>query len=345
MDFKESDIREIPVGSILAHSIDIGDRAFKKGRILTEEDLTFLAHRGCGPIMVACLKAEDVHEDPAAARLAASIVGSGLDVTRPLTGRVNLLAQKQGLLRLAPQALSDLNQMHEALTLATLPAWDRVFPQQLVATIKVIPFGVPEASIEAWEERARELAAQIEVAPFVRKRVALIQTRLAGTKSRVLAKTRRVLESRLAALGSCLEREARCSHEIGAVAEELSPLGDMDLVVISGASAITDRRDVIPAGLVQSGGEVHHFGMPVDPGNLLMLGSLHKTPVIGMPGCARSPKLNGFDWILQRVCAGIAVTGREIQAMGVGGLLKEIPSRPLPRSDISSVAEEASLPA
>ena len=70
----------------------------------------------------------------------------------------------------------------------------------------------------------------------------------------------------------------------------------------------------------------------VDPGNLLFLGTLSERPVIGLPGCARAPALNGADWVLARVMCGINVTDADIAAMGVGGLLKEIPSRPQPRA-------------
>ena len=70
------------------------------------------------------------------------------------------------------------------------------------------------------------------------------------------------------------------------------------------------------------------FGMPVDPGNLLFHGRLDDRPVIGLPGCARSPALNGADWILERYACGLMISDDDIAAMGVGGLLKEIPLRP-----------------
>jgi molybdenum cofactor cytidylyltransferase len=98
-----------------------------------------------------------------------------------------------------------------------------------------------------------------------------------------------------------------------------------------GASAISDRRDVIPAAIEQAGGRITLFGMPVDPGNLLLLGELDGTRVVGLPGCARSPKRNGFDFVLWRLLAGLTVGRPDIAAMGVGGLLSEIPSRPQPR--------------
>ena len=103
-----------------------------------------------------------------------------------------------------------------------------------------------------------------------------------------------------------------------------------------GASAVLDRRDVGPQGIVRAGGEILHFGMPVDPGNLICLGRIGEHPALVLPGCARSPKLNGIDWVLHRLFAGLKVTPADIMKMGVGGLLKEIDVRPLPREKASA---------
>jgi molybdenum cofactor cytidylyltransferase len=113
--------------------------------------------------------------------------------------------------------------------------------------------------------------------------------------------------------------------------------------VVFGASAVVDEGDVIPAGIRQAGGEVIRFGMPVDPGNLLVLGRLGGTPVIGAPGCARSPKENGFDWILSRLLAGLDVPPDAIAGLGVGGLLTEISSRPQPREGGAPTKRVAAL--
>jgi molybdenum cofactor cytidylyltransferase len=82
---------------------------------------------------------------------------------------------------------------------------------------------------------------------------------------------------------------------------------------------------------VEAGGKVEHFGMPVDPGNLMLIGEVGSARVIGAPGCARSPKENGFDWLLARMLAGLPITRADITALGVGGLLLEIATRPQPR--------------
>src|SRR5438445_233155 len=125
----------------------------------------------------------------------------------------------------------------------------------------------------------------------------------------------------------------RVPHEQRALARAMEEVlgAGAELVIVFGASAIADRRDVIPAAVEAIGGRIEHFGMPVDPGNLLLIGQARGYPVVGAPGCARSPKENGFDWVLMRLLAGLEVKGEDIAGMGVGGLLMEIVTRPQPR--------------
>lgn len=162
----------------------------------------------------------------------------------------------------------------------------------------------------------------------------MLNLRLPGLKESVIDKTVKVTEARLAALGATLAFEQRLAHRQDTLEAALAALDParFDLLLIFGAAAIADQRDVIPQALVARGGRLVHFGMPVDPGNLLLLAEFAGKPVIGAPGCARSPRENGFDWVLARLCAGEPVTAADIQGMGVGGLLMEIVSRPQPRA-------------
>ena len=152
----------------------------------------------------------------------------------------------------------------------------------------------------------------------------------------MLDKTANVTASSPRTLGSKVSAEIRCDHRADQVAAAIEEMQnqDLDIILISGASAITDRRDIVPAAVVDAGGVIDHFGMPVDPGNLLLAAHLGTTPIVGLPGCARSPKFNGFDWVLRRLAARLPVTSTEITTMGAGGLLTDIPTRPLPRSKI-----------
>ncbi|WP_445376513.1 NTP transferase domain-containing protein [Niveispirillum fermenti] len=284
--------------------------------------------------MVARLDAGDITEDAAATRIAARLAGPHLTISAAYTGRVNLFAAQDGLATIDAATIHALNRTDEAVTIATLPPFTPVRTGQMLATIKIIPFAVPEAIVSALEWMLAG-AGPVGVAPWAGLSASLIQTMLPGTKPAVLDKSVQVTRDRLAGIEADLAQQMRVPHEVGALASALRE-AEGDLVLVIGASAITDRRDVIPAALERVGGTVRHFGMPVDPGNLLLLGELNGRPVLGLPGCARSPKLNGVDWVLQRLGAGLPVDAAAIMAMGVGGLLAEMPGRPLPRAMATS---------
>ena len=330
---------EVPVaeaeGAILAHSLKLGTTALKKARVLSPADVELIAASGLSRIVVAQLEPGDIGEDEAAWRVATAAAGAEIEAAAPFTGRANLFAKTRGLLVFDPERLDRLNLVDETVTLGTLPPFATVEPKQMVATVKIIPFAAPETAVARCLEAAAADGPLLHVAPFVPRSVGLVQTRLPGLKESILDKTRRVTEGRLAALGCRLVFEERCAH---ATSELESTIRDafgygIDILLIHGASAILDRRDVIPAAIVAAGGRVDHFGMPVDPGNLLLLGHVADRVVLGLPGCARSPKVNGFDWVLERLVAGLPVGSAEIMRMGSGGLLAEIPSRPLPRAE------------
>lgn len=331
MRFGRVPVREAE-GAILAHSVRQGEATVRKGRVLTATDVAGLAAAGVGAVTVARLSAEDVHEDEAARRLARAVAGAGLALEPAFTGRANLRAEAAGLLVLDRERIGRINRIDPAITLATLPGHARVEAGQMVATVKIIPFAVAGDRLQAAESVASG-AAVLALAAFRPRAVGLVATALPALKPTVMDKTRRLLDARLAPAGSRVVREDRVAHTAAAVAAALAAqkAAGADLLVVFGASAVVDTADVVPAAIAQAGGRVTRFGMPVDPGNLLVLGDLGGTPVIGAPGCARSPRENGFDWVLNRLLAGLEVTGEDIADLGVGGLLTEIASRPQPR--------------
>jgi molybdenum cofactor cytidylyltransferase len=320
-------------GGVLAHSVRLAGAVFKKGRVLSADDIAALRSAGRAQVVIARFDADDVDEDEAAGAIARAIAGPGIKLAAPFTGRANLVAEAAGVVVLDRARLDALNLVDEAITLATVAPFDVVEPRQMLATVKVIPFAAPRRVLESCLEIARTGAPLVQLAAFAPQRIGLIQTRLPGLKDSVLDGTLQVTRARVEALGSTLIDEVRCDHDSAALAQTIRDFQAQrpDILLIAGASAVVDRRDVIPAGIEAAGGVVEHFGMPVDPGNLLLLGRLAGRPVLGLPGCARSPKTNGFDWVLQRLCAGLPVTKRDIMMMGAGGLLKEIPLRGQPR--------------
>jgi molybdenum cofactor cytidylyltransferase len=182
--------------------------------------------------------------------------------------------------------------------------------------------------------------------PFRPLKVGLVLTELPGIKESVMEGAVEATAARVEALCGTMLPVERVRHEEAPVAEALSRLkrAGAQVLLVAGASAVVDRRDVGPGAIVRAGGRIEHFGMPVDPGNLLCLGSIGEIPAMVLPGCARSPKLNGFDWVLQRIFAGVPVLPGDVMAMGVGGLLKEIEVRPLPREQAPRVAPPALAP-
>ena len=319
------------LGAILAHSVQVGSARLRKGMVLTAADLENLARLGVAEVTVARLTGDDVAEDAAAARLAAALVpdptGQGLSVTAAFTGRVNLVASGPGLVELRLAALHVLNRIDTAITLATLAPLTRVARGTLVGTVKIIAYAVSGAALA----QACGLAATaLRVRPVVRQTAGLILTEVPGQDPKLSAKGRRVIEARLKALGMRLGTFEVVPHEASAIAAALARCPDEMLLILTG-SATSDLHDTAPQALRRAGGIVQRFGMPVDPGNLLFLGALADRPVIGLPGCARSPALNGADWVLERLACGIPITSDDIAGMGVGGLLKETPLRGQPR--------------
>lgn len=320
---------ENALGTVLAHSVDIAGKRLRKGCVLGEEEIAALRGVGHDPVIVARLDASDVDENTAAAQLARAIVpdeeAAGLTLSRAFTGRVNLIAALPGVVRLDRARLIGANRLDPGITVATVPDLQQMAPGNMVATVKIIPYGVDGAALE----RACALAKKsISMEPVVRKSASLIITDIPGGPGR---KGEDAIGQRLEALGVDLLATTVVAHDTAALARAIGQAAGEMVLILTG-SATSDMDDVGPAAVRAAGGSVSRFGIAVDPGNLLFLGEAGGRPVIGLPGCVRSPALNGADWVLSRVACGLAVEDADFAEMAVGGLLKEIPTRPQPRA-------------
>ena len=337
--------------AILAHGFRVPGRVLKKGQRLSADDVTALGEAGYDSVVTARLDPDDVAENDAARELAEALAGgaaagpgngpvpgTGLVTGTAFTGRCNLLAAIRGVLTVDEEGVAAVNAVSEELTLATLPAMTVVDPRRLAATVKVIPFAVRRAHLDACLGIVRARGGLVRVAEFRPRRAGLVLTVLPGSRPSLLDKTSSVLRDKLAGIGASLEAERRCPHEEGEVAAALAGLvsAGCDLLIVLGASAIVDRRDVVPAAIERAGGTVLRLGLPVDPGNLCLYARIGarigSVPVIGLPGSSRSPAASGADLLLRRVGAGLSLSEREFADWGAGGLLKEQLGRPSPRS-------------
>src|SRR3954464_10275436 len=320
-------------GATAVHTIRQGSLVLKKGTLIGSAEIAALEAAGIKDVVVARLEPGDVSEDQAAAEIANAVAGEGVHVERAFTGRANIFAERAGILVVDREAIDGLNRVDEAITFATLSAYKPVVEGEMIATVKIIPFGTAEAALKSALATAKK--PFIRVAPYRIKKLGVVSTLLPGLAPKVIEKTLKVMQERLAPAGVRIIAERRVPHEQKALAKAIGEtLKDgAEMVVVFGASAIADRRDVIPAAIEAIGGRIEHFGMPVDPGNPMLIGQARGQPILGAPGCARSPKENGFDWILMRLLAGLPVSREDVTGFGVGGLLMEIVTRPQPRAE------------
>lgn len=321
---------EFPVadceGLLLAHSLRLAGGVMKKGRRLASADALALAAAGYRTVYGARLAEGDLAEDAAAAAVAALLAGPGIGARTARTGRCNLHATQRGVVTVDAGIIDRINALDEAVTVATLPPLTGVRAGAVVATVKIIPLAVDRALVERCAAQAG-LGGALGLLPYAEQRAALIVTGRPGDPAKNHAGAVTSSRRRIEDLGSHLGLVQRCAHRTDAVAQALREAlaAGCTLLLISGATVPKDRADAISAAIVAAGGEILHFGMPVEPGNMLLLARIGTVPVIILPGCARSRRTNGLDWVLQRLLAGLPMGSAEIKAMGVGGLIRSAP--------------------
>lgn len=306
-------------GAILAHSVAVADGRLSKGKRLGADELQAARAAGHQQLVVARPAPDDVREDDACRRIGEALLGEGLTLSPPAQGRVDLLAAGGGLFDPPGRTVDGVNRVNEGIGLAALEPWTQVAAGEVVATLKIVPFALGEPLVARAEEQAAK--QPLSVRALQPLSVRLLQTRTETVTEKMLVKTGKVTRNRVKALGGEFRNAGTSAHDADALAKALRGASE-DIVLISGASATTDRRDVVPSAIRAAGGRIERLGMPVDPGNLLLLAYRGEQAIIGMPGCARSPKRNGFDFVLERLFAGVRVRANDIAKMGLGGLLK-----------------------
>jgi molybdenum cofactor cytidylyltransferase len=317
------------IGSILAHSIYVGKERFRKGKVLSKDDVAKLNQCSVKSIVVARLSSDDVHEDLAALEIASAISASlnpkHFELSRAFTGRVNIISKVQGVVELNVDIINRLNLIDPMLTCATLVPFSKLEIGTLIATVKIIAYSIPKTVLASGVSIAGD---SIRIHPVVISTADLVISRI-GNKD-LGDKGIKVIERRLNNLGIKLISTPIVRHTVKDLADGIGICSSQMILMLT-ASATSDVLDVGPEALTRSGGKLVRFGMPADPGNLLFFGYLDSRSVIGLPGCARSPSMNGVDWVLERLSCGLTLTDRDISFMGVGGLLKEMSKRPQPR--------------
>lgn len=322
------------VGAILAHKLydSHAKMIFNKGHILSADDIQVLRAHHLETITVTQLDSADLHEDEAAERIGRAVAGQHVAMRTPGVGRANLTAEKRGILHVNVPALELMNNIYDGITIATLREHTLVDIGEMVGLVKVVPFGIPTARVVDVERVAEDTAQILRIRPLEKKRVALIVSGTESTQDRLMRSFVPPVQTRIEGWGSELLEPCYVMHNENAIASAIQTFASADMILVASISAIIDRADVVPSALERAGGSITLHGVPVDPGTLLMMGYLGDVPVVGAPGCIKSPKTNVIDWILPRLLTGERLTRANLVSMGHGGLLKDIAERPMPRS-------------
>ena len=338
---------ELPIrnalGDYLAHTQRTASGVISKGRALQQQDIERLQRGGIERLQVIRLAADDLHENSAATQLATQLRGDDLTLDRAEAGRCNLIASQRGLLQLDEAQIHALNDLHESITLATLPLGSIVERGQVVASLKIIPLAIPQKLARQWLARLDSQTTPIGMHRFNTLPVALLHSHNEGVVPERGDRFEQLTARRLAYYGCVLSEVRHCTHDADAMTQQLAELKSRcRLILVAGSSATLDRQDVLPEALDLAGGETLHFGLPVEPGNLLLYGRLDDTPLIGLPGCAKSAALNGLDLLLPRLAAGLPLERRDLIRLGVGGLLRN-QQREFSQQSLRPVAKTATL--
>ena len=315
-------------GLQLAHS-QLGARGrVAKATVLEESHIASLVDAGVAKVDVVVPDPNEIAEDLVSERLIHSLTWAGCVFKKANGGRYNVYASHSGFVDFARADIDAFNALSEEITLATCLSGASVTEGDQIATLKIIPFYVSESLVSVVELVLQEI--NLKVRPWQSHlKIGLIQTSNDTITSKIQKKALEVQESRLRAYGINELFDYRSTHDLVGLESAISRATEdaLDVLMILGASAICDRHDVVPTAIEEAGGTVIYFGMPVDPGNLLLLGEVGRIKVIGLPGCSRSPAMNGLDLVLDRLMAGLRVSASDIQTMGVGGLLTSKHSR------------------
>ncbi len=314
------------VGMVLCHDVTqiipglFKGPAFRKGYILKEEDVPRLLNMGKEHIYAWELPRGQVHEDDAALRLARAVAGKGLTFSDPREGKVDLLADRDGLLKIDVEALYRINEVDQ-IVFATIHSNQQVSKGKLVAGTRVIPLTIDEGSIAEVEAICREHYPLVQVLPFRILKVGIVVTGSEVYHGRIEDRFSPVVQRKLAAFDCDLLGQTYVSDRVELIVQAIRAFlaEGADLITVTGGMSV-DPDDVTPAGIKAAGGRVVTYGVPVIPGAMFMLAYIGRAAVVGLPGCVMYHGSSIFDLILPRLIAGDNIERRDLLKLAHGGL-------------------------
>ena len=330
MIFKTVQIQKC-VGYILPENIFVikNGRKIKlsKGTKINQQIKNILVDNGFKKISGFLLNENDLDENKAADLIARSICTNklnNLNYKNLNTGRSNIYSTKSGLFIYNANNLIKLNN-NSKIAISAIRPFSKVEQNQELITAKVIPYGIDKKLLQ---KNSLRLKDTFRVAPFQKKSITLIQTFDNKINEKLIVKSRKVTQKRLELCGIKKIEEIIIPHKENILCNKIQICinRNVDIILIIGPHAITHIKDVIPNAISKSGAKIIRIGIPVEPGNLLLLSkfkSYNKNIyIIGMPSSAKSPKEKGLDWVLWRILCNINFKNSNLNELSVGGLIK-----------------------
>lgn len=313
------------VGHVLQHDIteiipgEFKGRAFKKGHIITEEDIPHLLRLGKDHIFVFELGEDKIHENEGAMILGKLGQGENISLGSEIKeGKINFNSSIDGILKVDSEKLFELNMLGE-ISFATLPNNIPVKKGELVGGARIIPLVIEKEKMD----RAKSLIKDpiLNVRPYKKYKVGIITTGNEVFYGRIEDKFGPVILEKLKPYNSEIIGQALCPDDKEVIKEKAREFLDKGatMIIFTGGMSV-DPDDMTPTSIIELGGELISYGAPVLPGSMFLLSYLGDIPMMGLPGCVMFAKKTVFDLVLGRVMTGERLTKADIMRYATGGL-------------------------
>jgi molybdenum cofactor synthesis domain-containing protein len=319
---------EKAIGMSLAHDLTrvvprkFKGAAFRKGHIITEEDIPELLKMGKENIYVVQLDPGEIHEDEAAISIAEAVTGKGLSKVGPREGKINLKSEYKGLVKINVPLLNMINSIGDIIVV-TVHNYTLCDSGMEVAGMRVIPLIVHEEKIKKVEELCRQQGKLITVIPMKKKNVAIVAAGSEVFKGRIDDAFTAIVEKKVKNLGSTIIYRTIAPDDINLIAEAINNSVERgaELVLVCGGMSV-DPDDVTREGIAKAGADIIFYGVPVLPGAMTLYGKIKGIPIMGVPACVLHDPTTAFDIFLPRVLAGEKISKEDIIMLGHGGFCR-----------------------
>ena len=293
--------------------------AFKRGHIITEEDIPKLLSLGKKQIFVWEEEAGEIHEEEAANRLSQMNIVDGAHYTNPSEGKVLLMADKKGMFRIDTELLKEINSIGD-ITIASLPDHYPVEEGMRLASMRIVPLVTKEEQIVHAERLCAERKL-MDLRPYQHMKVGVVITGSELFDGRIEDKFEPVVRGKMKKYPSEILGVTICDDNLEMIVEAAKDFINKgaELLIFSGGMSV-DPDDVTPEAIRTLGADIVSYGVPAQPGNMTLVAYLDDTAILGVPGAAISLPTTIFDVLLPQIFTRDKLTKEDLIRLGDGGI-------------------------